>query len=187
MNKIITSITTIFIFLGLSFNALAGDDGGRKHYVLNLVGTGDMYESLVDDIDGDGFDDPAKCFDVNLFNAKNQQYIGTGTDCLSDITGIGTGLALVGTTTFHMPMGDLVVRGKTTVQPVVQPTTTPAGQIITHITGAAGTGNAVINGTGRFAGATGTARLSGMVNLSDFTGIAGTPIAFDCLFVVDLY
>ena len=57
MNKIITSITTIFISLGLSLNALAGDGGGGKHYVLNLTGTGYMYESFVEDIDGDGIDD----------------------------------------------------------------------------------------------------------------------------------
>ena len=186
MNKIITSITAIFIFLGLSFNALAGDKGAGKHYVLNLVGTGNMYESFVKDIDGDGIDDPAICFDVDLINAKNQQLIGTATDCLSNVTPTGTGLALVGTTFFHMPQGDLVVRGNTSVQPVFHPTVTPAGQTMTHITGAAGTGNAVIDGTDRFAGATGTARLSGMVDLSGFGGNVGDPISFDCLFVVDL-
>jgi len=187
MNKIITSITTICLFLGLSFNALAKDNGGGNHYVFNLVGTGDMYQSFVEDINGDGVDDPAICFDVDLVNAKNQQHVGTATDCLSNITPVGTGLALVGTTFFHLPQGDLVVRGNTSVQPVLQTTVTPAGQTMTHITGAAGTGNAVIDGTDRFAGATGTARLSGMVDLSGFNGNVGDPISFDCLFVVDLY
>ncbi|MCK4834292.1 MAG: hypothetical protein KAT12_05925, partial [Gammaproteobacteria bacterium] len=163
MNKIITGISTICLFLGISFNALAEGNGGGKHYVFNLIGTGAMYTSTVADIDGDGIDDPAICFDVDLVDAKNQQLVGTGTDCLSDVTPTGTGLALVGTTFFHLPEGDLVVRGKTTVQPVLQPTVTPAGQTITHTTGAAGTGNAVIDGTGRFTGAAGTARLSGMV------------------------
>ena len=186
MNKIITSITVIFIFLGLSFNALAKDNGAGKHYVLNLVGTGYMYESYLA-LDEDGIaDDLAFCFDVDLINAKNQQLIGTATDCLSNITGIDTGLSLVGTTTFNMPKGKLVIRGNTTVQPVFPLTVTPAGQMMTHITGAAGTGNAVIDGTGHFAGATGTARLSGMVNLSDFGGQIGDPISFDCLFVVDM-
>ena len=185
MNKIITTITAVIIFLGLSFNVLAKDNGGGKHYVLNLVGTGVAYERTVPDIDGNGEDDPAICFDVNLINARNQQYVGTATDCLSDINEIGTGLALTGTTYFRMPQGTLVVRGNTTVQPVTQiPTTTPAGQDITHITGAAGTGNAVIHGTGLFAGATGTARLSGMVNLADLESMGA--ISFDCLFVVDL-
>lgn len=166
---------------------MAENNGGGKHYVFNLIGTGTMYQSEVADIDGDGIDDPAICFDVDLVNAKNQQLIGTGTDCLSDITPTGTGLALVGTTFFHLPEGDLVVRGKTTVQPVFQPIVTPGGQNITHTTGAAGIGDAVIAGTGRFAGAVATARLSGMVDLSGFTGNVGDPISFDCLFVVDLY
>lgn len=61
-------------------------------------------------------------------------------------------------------------------------TVTPAGQTMTHITGAPGTGNAVIDGTGHFAGATGTAHLSGMVNLSGFGLQVGDPISFDCLF-----
>lgn len=191
MNKIISNITPtrllIALCLGLSFNAMAENNGGGKHYVLNLIGTGAMYQAEVADIDGDGVDDPAMCFDVDLINAKNQQLIGTGTDCLSDITPTGTGLALVGTTTFHLPQGELVVRGNTTVQPVLHPTVTPAGQNITHITGASGTGNAVIEGTRRFTGAQATTRLSGMVNLSDFTGEVGDPISFDCLFVVDLY
>lgn len=187
MNKIITTTTAVIILLGLSFNALANNNGGGKNYVLNLTGTGYAYESTVPDIDGDGNDDAATCFDVNLINAKNQQYIGTATDCLSGITGIGDGLALTGTTYFRMPQGTLVVRGNTTVQPVVQATTTPSGQEITHITGASASENAVIHGTGLFAGAIGTARLSGMVNLSDFAGPGTTtPISFDCLFAVSL-
>jgi len=191
MSKIISSITSTGLFLalcfGLSFNAMAKNNGGGKQYVFNLVGTGAMYEGEVADIDGDGVDDQAWCFDVDLINAKNQQLIGTGTDCLSNVTPTGTGLALVGTTTFHLPQGDLVVRGNTTVQPVLHPTVTPSGQDITHITGASSTENAVIEGTRRFAGAVATARLSGMVDLSGFTGNVGDPITFDCLFVVNLY
>lgn len=186
MNKIITSFAAICFFLGLSFHAMAEGNSAGKHFVLNLTGTGYMYES-VEDLDGDGVaDDPAICFDVDLINAKNQQRIGTATDCLSNVTPTGTGLALVGTTYFHLHEGDLVVRGNTSVQPVFQSTVTPAGQNITHITGAAGTGNAVVDGTARFAGATGTARLSGMVDLSGFGGNVGDPIFFDCLFVIDL-
>jgi hypothetical protein len=182
-----TSITTSFIFMCLSYNVSAEDNGGGKHYVFNLIGTGYMYES-VEDLDGDGIaDDPAICFDVDLINAKNQQVIGTGTDCLSNVTPTGTGLALVGTTYLHMPNGDLVIRGNTSVQPVFHPTVTADGQTMTHVTGAAGTGNAVIDGTYRFEGASGTARLSGMVDLSGFGGNVGDPISFNCLFVVDLY
>ena len=99
---------------------------------------------------------------------------------------MGTGLALVGTTFFHLPQGTLVTRGSTTVQPVLHPTVTPAGHDITHETAASGDGNGIIKGTGRFAGATGTVRLGGLVDLSQFGGGVGDPIFFDCLFIVDL-
>ena len=117
---------------------------------------------------------------------KNQRTVGTATDCLSNVTPIGTGVALVGTTYFNFPQGELVVRGKTTVQPVLHPTVSASGQSMTHITGAASPDNAVISGTRRFAGAEGTVRLSGMVDMSGFGGNVGDPISFDCLFVIDL-
>jgi hypothetical protein len=184
-NKIV-STTILSIFLCLSFNASAKDDGGGKHYVLNLIGTGEMYEGY-EDLDGDGYaTDEAWCFDVDLVDMKNQQVIGTGTDCLADVTPMTPGVKLVGTTYFHMPQGDLVVRGNTSVQPVFHPIETPDGQSMTHITGAAGIGNAVIDGTKLFAGATGTARLSGMVDMSAFFTNVGDPITFNCIFVIDL-
>ena len=64
MNNIIRSIITTCLFLGLSFNAQAKNNNAGKHYVLNLVGTGAMYKGTVPDIDGDGDDDEAMCFDV---------------------------------------------------------------------------------------------------------------------------
>ena len=158
----------------MSFNASAKDVGGGKHFVLQLVGTGPMYQGW-EDLDGDGEMDAnenAMCFDVDLVNMKNQQVIGTGADCLADVTPVNGSVNLVGTTYFNMPNGTLVVRGNTSVRPVREdvPTITPEGQEITHITGAAGNGNAVVYGTGRFAGATGTTRLSGMVDMSSLGG-----------------
>ena len=134
----------------------------------------------------DGVEDSAMYFDVKVVNAKNNQIIGRGTDCLSKVTPTGTGVALVGTTYFHLPGGSLITRGKTSVQPVLHPTVTPRGLTVTHITGAASDQNSVIGGTGRFASASGKVRLSGMVSMANFAGNVGDPIVFDCLFVVDL-
>lgn len=186
MNIKIILMIVMSIFLGVSSNVSAKSQGGGNHFVFNLIGSGNMYESFVPDIDGDTIDDPALCFDTELVNMKNQQTIGTATDCLSNITPTGTGVALVGTSYFYMPNGTLITRGNTTVQPVLHPTVTPGGQNITHITGASGNGNAIIGGTGRFANQTGTVRLSGMVNMTNFGGNVGDPIVFDCLFIVDL-
>lgn len=177
------------LLLGFAFTAPASDDvpgksdeAGGKRLILNLVGVGEPYESTVPDIDGDMGDDPAVCFDVDLINAKNRQVIGSATDCLSNITPVGTGLALVGTTFFYLPQGTLVTRGLTTVQPVLQPTTTTSGVNISHETAAASSDNSILYGTGRFSGATGTVRLGGLVDLTLDAG----QIFFDCVFTVDL-
>jgi hypothetical protein len=189
MRNSITNIFAVCLLLGMSLNAMAGNIGAGKHLVLNLVGTDVAYAGFVAGINENDPALAALCFDVDLFNAKNQQLIGTATDCLSEITAVGAGVALIGTTTFNLPSGSLTVRGNTSVLPVTQPTVTPNGtpngQNITHITGASGMGDAVISGSMKFANATGTARLSGMVDLSSFDGV-GTPISFDCLFVIDL-
>ena len=184
----IRRLLSIVFIVALAFPAYAEksrEDAG-KHMILNLVGTGSMYQGTVPDIDSDGVDDLAMCFNVNLVDVQTNQVIGTGTDCLGQVTPTNMGVALVGTTYFQLPSGTLIVRGKTSVQPVFHPTVTPRGLTATHITGASSNQNAVIGGAGRFAGTTGTVRLSGMVSMANFQGNIGDHISFDCLFVVDL-
>jgi hypothetical protein len=148
--------------------------------VLRLVGTGSAYDGMVPDIDGDQQDDPAVCFDVDLYDSHGRR-VGTATDCLSDIQGVGNGLALVGTTVFRLPNGTFTTRGYTTVQP----TTTTAPTPITHTTGAVPMdgSNGVLSGTGAYAHMAAQVRLSGAVNMSllDSDGL----ITFDCLFAID--
>ncbi|TKB50641.1 hypothetical protein FCL40_05695 [Ferrimonas sediminicola] len=187
MKTLLRMISAVSLLCLTSAPAWANEQGAGDLLVLNLVGTGEMYQSTVPDIDGDGMDDDAICFDVQLMDANNRRHIGSATDCLSNITPVGSGIALVGTTFFHLPQGTLVTRGNTSVQPVVHNTVTPSGQTITHVTGAAGTGNAILWGSKRFAGAMGTVRLSGMVDLTRFAGNPGDPMGFDCLFVIHLY
>ena len=76
----------------------------------------------------------------------------------------------------------LVTLGNTTVQPTTT-TIERDGTTFTHITGANGSGNAVLGGTGQFSKAVGQVRLSGQVDLSMLAsdGI----ITFDCVFIVD--
>lgn len=181
----VIAIMMVF-FLGASLSFAGDDKGGGNRWVFNLVGSDEMYMAMVPDIDGDGYEDEAFCFDVNLINGKNRQIVGTATDCLSNIeSGSEGGLQLVGTTYFNLPQGGLVTRGLTSVQPVNQQTVTPDGVSISHITGASSDEDAVLWGTGVFEGRQGTSRLSGMVDLTNFDG-EGTPIVFDCLFMVDL-
>ena len=131
----------------------------------------------------------ALCHNVDLFNAKNGKRIGTATDCLSNFANpaLPSGTTLVGTTTFWLPQGKLVTQGRTRVQPAAPTTiTTTDGHPITHTTGASAAGNSILEGTKRFKDATGTVRLSGLVDLENFTGNDEGSIFFDCLFVIDL-
>ncbi len=172
-----------FFFISVSSAAIAENQGGGNVMVLNLVGTGNGELLKVPDIDGDGIEDDATCFEVDLLNGKNGHLIGKAVDCLSMISSVGDGLSLVGTTYFTLPQGTLVTRGNTSVQPVTEAIVTPDGQPISHITGAASNENAILQGTGRFEGRTGTVRLSGMVDMSN---IEIGQLTFDCLFVIAL-
>ena len=183
----------ICLALFLSDGVIAKDNGAGKRYVFNLIGEATAYQSTVPDPNGEpGEVLNADCFDVDLVDMKNKRLIGTATDCLSvqDVIGDFEFIRLIGTTTFNLPEGSVTTQGLTTVAKVQQPThtpptpSTPNGVAVTHITGAAGAGNAIIDGTRRFRNASGTARLSGMVDLTLL--LTDGIITFDCIFVVDL-
>ena len=121
----------------------------------------------------------ALCYQAELFDAHTDRLIGTGIDCLEDIRMVGGGIALNRTTFFDFPQGELVANGITSVVPV-----TDGSPGFTHVVGdipAPGT-NSIFDGTKRFSGVTGTVRLSGAVNLSDFPDAT----EFNCIFVIEL-
>lgn len=154
-----------------------------RSFVLRFATTAIADPRPIPPIDGSGTDE-GLCFDGDLIDLATGRVIGTATDCLADIGGNPVdGLDLVGTTTFYLPGGTITSRGNTSVQPI---TTDPAGTPITHVTGAIPNDgdNGIIGGTGRFAGASGTVRLSGAVNLSRLDSHG--EITFDCLFTISL-
>ncbi|WP_197068542.1 hypothetical protein [Photobacterium gaetbulicola] len=170
-----------------SSDGYGDDDGTKQRLALNLVGTGEMYPMTVPPLEKYGPPLDANCFDVELKNIHDGQLVGWATDCLSEIQGAPeTGIQLIGTTFFYLPDGLLITRGNTTVQPVLQPTTTPGGQYISHITGASSDENAVVKGYGEYRWHKGTVRLSGMVDLTNYDGTEGSPMFFDCLFIIEL-
>ena len=123
---------------------------------------------------------------LDVVNVNTGEVIGKGDDCLSQVAdGSNGGVILTGTTFFNLPEGQLVSRGRTTVQPSNE---IAAGSPYTHITGAIpapGT-NQVVSGTGDFSGSSGTVSLSGTVDLSNFAANPGDPVGFDCLFAINL-
>lgn len=158
--------------------------GIGNNMVVLLAGTGyadpsgDQFVRLGLPVPGGVF-----CFDMDLVDAKTGNVIGSGSDCLSDVrpSADDNGLMMTATSFFHFPGGTVVSQGLVTVQPVLH-----GASEYTHVTGAAPspTENNVIYGDGKFSGAAGSVRLSGLVNMSNFgSGI----ILFDCLFVIDIW
>jgi hypothetical protein len=176
--RMIGLATIIFFFAGLWL----AHAGKKDNIIVQLRGTATGYGSEVPDIDGDGNDDEAMCFDMELVDPEKDKVIGTATDCLSNITEVGDGLALVGTTYFYFDKkkDSIVSRGLTTVQPK-----THGSELITHITGALPSPgeNSILFGTGKYKKASGSVRLSGAVDMSN---IDNNQITFDCIFIIDL-
>ncbi len=191
-NMLIFSFLFIIIFPGVS---VAGDDGNHhehtEHLVLKLHGTGFMYSMEVPGME-EG-DDPmeAMCFELDVIDMKSNEIIGSGTDCMSNVEMKEDGnVALVGTTYFYLPEGQLIARGAITVQPVPEDfnLVSANGHPYSHITGSASTSdqNSIIGGTGKFENSSGRVRLSGMVDMTEFTMNEDDPITFSCLFLVDV-
>ena len=186
MKNTLSLFLTLFLMFSLSEGVIAKGQGGGNRFVFNLLGTAMATPGMVPDPDNPGELMAADCFEVDLIDMKNRRQIGKAVDCLTvqQVIGDFEFIRLIGTTTFNLPQGSVTTQGYTTVARVQQDTESPAIGTITHFTAAAGTGNAIIGGTKRFENATGTSRLSGLVNLSDL--LVTNEITFDCIFVVDV-
>ncbi len=151
-----------------------GRGGGGHNLIVELKGTG---TGSPQQIDGRQMD----CFDVQLFDVATGNQIGTGTDCLdlSSITGNPTigAFAISNTTFFNFPGGLLKSRNRTTISPLVE-----GSPGLTHSTTDVPTANNILDGTGRFGGAEGIARLAGAVDMSRF--FSSNIISFNCIFVL---
>ena len=168
------------VFSGSTPDADAGQGSVGHDLVVALRGTGDAF--TMDIPTTDAGTTQGTCFTVDLVDLATGNVIGDASDCLADIVpDAGGGMALTGTTFFNFPGGELVSRGRTTVQPVLD------GSVdFTHITGAVPQDgdNSVLSGTGRFNQAEGAVRLSGAVNLAELD--SDGKITFDCVFVISL-
>lgn len=187
--QVATKVDSKAVDRNLAYMTLFGQDQtassrgnflSETNLVLNLKGTATGFESTVPDEETGGIM-AGNCFEADIIYVPTGKVIGTGIDCLSKVRESGGGLALVGTAIFDFgPFGTLTTQGLTSVQPK-----THGSDPITHITGAIPSAgeNSIVSGTGIFEGATGSARLSGAVNMGN---IHNNEITFDCLFIIDL-
>ena len=131
------------------------------------------------------------CFDGVYVDLATDRVVGTGSDCL-DLASIeggnpfaGESFVISNTTIFNLNGGTITTSQRTTIAPVVQGDTGEEETVATHITGDLSRG-VILSGTGRFQNATGAVRLHGAVDMSQFDGTEGSPIGFNCVFMLDL-
>ena len=155
------------------------EDSMAERFVLQMKGTS-AAEIRANPLD---LDQELPCFDVPLVDLTTGDIMGLGTDCLSvagpDECG---GLQVTATTVFQFDdTNSLFVTGETSVQPI-----TFGSPDATHITGAIPGSDEenVEAGTGVYADATGSVRLSGAVNMANMESKGEA--TFDCLWVMDI-
>jgi hypothetical protein len=170
--KNLEAFTQLVIFLvAMAVVPGAGAANADPNIVVLLRGSGELMAEPP--IDG------ALCYEAELVNAQTDATIGSGVDCLQNITSVGDGFALDRTTFMYFPSGDLVAAGPTTVMPF-----TTNALPYTHVVGDLpdATVNSIVDGTRRFAGRTGRVRLSGAVGMADFP----VSVLFNCIFIIDM-
>ena len=138
------------------------------------------------EIDLNGFN----CFEIELRNPAGGYRIGTGVDCLriDNIADDADFIELSAHSFFLMPgKNAFIASGFTTVRAfrdgVGNGDRGDGAGPISHMTGSLPDGYNITGGSGDFSDATGSVRLSGAVDLSDF---GNGNIFFNCLWVVEL-
>lgn len=187
MNKKIQIILAIILSSIMTNTVFAGES---VNLIFQLKGLG-----LLMPVEDNPVEAPegAFCYEMDLVNPKNDKVIGTGNDCFTELVPNDDGsVVLTNTTFFNTRSGTLISEGLVSVVPIPRlpedgGTSLADGgsSAMTHITGSipsADSGDSIIGGTHRFENATGTVRLSGAVEMSEFPN----EIMFNCLFVIDL-
>lgn len=174
MSRFLSFIALIMFFslsIGSARAAIFVSFNGESEGVVTMI-----------DVNGDGVNDvEATCFENDLIDPTSGNVVGTGLDCLRDIeVDPDGGITLTSNIFFTFNGSTIASEGTTTVQPLLVQSALDAG--FTNGTGSIALGNTITFGTGEFEGATGNARLSGLVNLANFPETA----FFDCLFEIDL-
>lgn len=167
----------------LSAGATSAGNPVDPRVVLEFVGS-DVGE--LRDVDGIQM----MCFDGDLVDIRTGSVIGSGTDCL-DLGSIEEGDPFAGdpfviqnVTYFNLPQGQIVAEGVVTASPVLQGSSGELEEDVTHITGNFSRGS-IRSASGAFEGLQADVRLQGAVDMSQFDGLEGSPIDFNCVFLFD--
>ncbi len=159
----------------------------NSRLTVHMLGTDIVEERLVPDIDGDGVDDIARCFDMQLLDVETGRVIGHGADCVANLTPVGGGLQIDATYYLNLKRGSLVIRGKNTAQPVLRETvTTTTGEPYSHSVAASGDWNSALGGSGLYADVVGRLRVSGLMNIDNVKGMSDDSAFLDLILMIEL-
>lgn len=181
---IIISSSVKAVFSQTMFDLRDSDDKFVTVQLLWLIeGAKDLYECEVPETDQGST--LATCHDHEIIDLHTNRVIGTATDATTDVTEDGEGLIATGTTFFHLRQGDLVIRGRGTIQPMLEGEPILNNAHVTHIAGIfpEPDANNVIDGTGLFKDAEGTFSLLGAL---DLTNMAEGQSQFHCVYLINL-
>ena len=187
MEKTINIRILIAVFLSLFSIAGFADDQEKEYvkvqYLWLLDGLKDTYECEIPETDQGST--IANCHDHKIIDLNKNKIIGVATDATADVEVVGDGLVATGTTFFNLPEGNLVIRGRGTIQPMLDGEPVLNRAPVTHIAGIFPDEgeNMVIDGTGIFRNATGTFGLLGALDLTDS---ANGQAQFNCVYFLNL-
>jgi hypothetical protein len=154
--------------------------------VVQLIGTDIVEERMVPDLDGDGVDDLARCFDMAVLNVRTGAQIGTGADCIANVTPVDGGLQIDATYYLYLNRGSIIIRGRNTAQPLLRETVTISdGAPYSHSVAASGDWNAKLGGTGKYRSGEARLRVSGLMNIDNVNGTAEDTAFLDLILVIE--
>lgn len=161
----------------------------KKDLFVRVVGTAVGELEFVPDIDGDGIDDIANCFTIEIRSLDKDKKIGDATECINFDALVGDGFASVNTTTLRIKKDEVTVRHLVTIQPI-----TTGLSFVTHIVGSfpgsipdfsglpPDLKTGILGGTHKYKQASGDVRMSGGVDLTFVD--SRNEIHFDSIYLV---
>ncbi|MEN8130483.1 MAG: hypothetical protein ABFS45_09895 [Pseudomonadota bacterium] len=177
------SITALAVAVSL---ALCASAQAKNSLLVQFFGPSELVnDEFLDKLEDMGINPTYfTCFETTMVDAKTKLELGTGVDCLKDVSTLPAPTGVDAVSFFNFPGGTLVSQGKTSIVPFIPGYGNGGTPKRTHVTGSIPTGgDSIINGTKGFKNATGTVRVSGAVALADTKN--GLPF-FDCLWEINL-
>ena len=178
---ILMTIAMLTTVLGVFANAAAPDYGRTR--IVQLQGRAIGQTRTLPPMAPTRATSEGNCFDVDLTDAVTGNSIGTATRCFTDVSPGNGGTVLTDTTFFRLREGTIVSRSRTTVTPALDGSPDVV-HIATAIPTPATTTILPDAGSGVFRSVSGTTRLAGAMDMSQFR--TRNEIGFNDIYIIRL-